>query len=94
MGGSSSVWSFASIRLLTAWRPVLFAITAVPIGRFLSVYSLVPVSNFFAEKIPLRWQHVRTGVITLSSSVDESTAMGRSRLNRLGVRVFVRKGPE
>jgi len=28
------------------------------LGRSLSVYSLVPVANFFAEKIPLRWQHV------------------------------------
>ncbi len=44
--------------LAHAWRPVLLAIAAVLIGRSLSVYSLVPVSNFFAEKIPLRWQHV------------------------------------
>jgi monovalent cation:H+ antiporter, CPA1 family len=44
--------------LAHAWRPVLFAIAAVLIGRSLSVYSLVPVTNFFAEKIPLRWQHV------------------------------------
>ncbi len=44
--------------LAHAWRPVLFAIAAVLIGRSLSVYSLVPVANFFAEKIPLRWQHV------------------------------------
>ncbi len=44
--------------LAHAWRPVLFAIAALLIGRSLSVYSLVPMSNFFAEKIPLRWQHV------------------------------------
>jgi monovalent cation:H+ antiporter, CPA1 family len=44
--------------LARAWRPVLFAVAAVLIGRSLSVYSLVPVCNFFAEKIPVRWQHV------------------------------------
>jgi len=44
--------------LAHAWGPVLFAIAAVLISRSLSVYFLVPVSNFFAEKIPFRWQHV------------------------------------
>ena len=44
--------------LLHAWRPVLFAIAAVLIGRALSVYLLVPVSNLFATRIPFRWQHV------------------------------------
>ena len=44
--------------LAHAWRPVLFAIAAVLIGRSLSVYLLVPVSNMFAENIPIRWQHV------------------------------------
>jgi len=28
------------------------------VGRALSVYLLVPVSNVLTEKIPLRWQHV------------------------------------
>jgi CPA1 family monovalent cation:H+ antiporter len=44
--------------LTRAWHPVFFAIAAVLIGRALSVYLLVPMSNFFGEKIPLRWQHV------------------------------------
>ena len=44
--------------LAHSWRPILFAIAAVMIGRSLSVYFLVPVSNLFAEKIPFRWQHV------------------------------------
>src|SRR5713101_7825815 len=35
--------------LAQAWRPVLFAIAAVLIGRALSVYPLVSVSKFFAE---------------------------------------------
>ena len=44
--------------LLHAWRPLLFAIAAVLIGRALSVYTLVPFSNLFATRIPFRWQHV------------------------------------
>ena len=44
--------------LAQAWRPVLFAIAAVLIGRSLSVYLLVPVNNLFAERISIRWQHV------------------------------------
>ncbi len=44
--------------LAHAWRPVLFAIAAVLIARSISVYSLVPLSSFFAERIPVRWQHV------------------------------------
>jgi len=44
--------------LFHAWRPVLFAIAAVLVGRALSVYLLVPISNLFAKRIPLRWQHV------------------------------------
>jgi monovalent cation:H+ antiporter, CPA1 family len=44
--------------LAHAWRPAFVAIAAVLVGRSLSVYSLVPVSNLFVEKIPLRWQHV------------------------------------
>jgi Na+:H+ antiporter len=44
--------------LAAAWRPALFALGAVLLGRVLSVYLLAPVSNSFAEKIPLRWQHM------------------------------------
>jgi CPA1 family monovalent cation:H+ antiporter len=44
--------------LLQNWTSVLLAIGAVLLGRVLSVYLLVPLSNRFAEKIPLRWQHV------------------------------------
>jgi CPA1 family monovalent cation:H+ antiporter len=36
----------------------LLAIGAVLLGRMLSVYVLVPVSNHFSEKISLLWQHV------------------------------------
>ena len=44
--------------LIRSWRPVLLCVAAVLLGRALSVYLLVPVSNTLAEKIPLRWQHV------------------------------------
>jgi len=44
--------------LLGDWAAVLLAIGAVLLGRALSVYLLVPVSNCFTEKIPVRWQHV------------------------------------
>jgi CPA1 family monovalent cation:H+ antiporter len=44
--------------LLQNWASVLLAIGAVLLGRALSVYLLVPLSNRLAEKIPLRWQHV------------------------------------
>jgi monovalent cation:H+ antiporter, CPA1 family len=43
---------------LQNWTSVLLAIAAVLLGRSLSVYLLVPVSNHFAENVPLRWQHV------------------------------------
>jgi CPA1 family monovalent cation:H+ antiporter len=44
--------------LIHNWASVLLAIGAVFLGRALSVYLLMPLSNRFAEKIPLRWQHV------------------------------------
>jgi len=40
------------------WRPLIFAIASVLIGRAVSVYSLVPISNAFAQTISGRWQHV------------------------------------
>jgi CPA1 family monovalent cation:H+ antiporter len=44
--------------LLHMWRASLLAIAAVLAGRVLTVYGIVPVSNLFSAKIPLRWQHV------------------------------------
>jgi CPA1 family monovalent cation:H+ antiporter len=44
--------------LLRSWRPILLTVGAVLVGRALSVYLLVPVSNALTERIPLRWQHV------------------------------------
>jgi CPA1 family monovalent cation:H+ antiporter len=47
--------------LLHTWRPTLMAIGAVVLGRILSVYGLVPLSNLFSTKMPLRWQHILVG---------------------------------
>jgi monovalent cation:H+ antiporter, CPA1 family len=44
--------------LLQNWTSVVLAIGAVLLGRALSVYLFVPLSNRFGEKISFRWQHV------------------------------------
>jgi monovalent cation:H+ antiporter, CPA1 family len=44
--------------LLSSWSAVLLAVLAVLLGRAVSVYGLVPVSNLFAERISMRPQHV------------------------------------
>ena len=44
--------------LLRDWRATLLAIAAVVLGRALSVYGLVPISNYFGRNISLRWQHI------------------------------------
>jgi CPA1 family monovalent cation:H+ antiporter len=44
--------------LARSWRPVLLCVAAVLVGRALSVYLLIPISNTVTERIPLRWQHV------------------------------------
>jgi len=44
--------------LARAWQGTLLTIAAVLIGRALSVYGLMPISNRFAERVPVRWQHV------------------------------------
>src|ERR1700676_2086123 len=64
---------------LQNWGSVLFAIGAVFLGRALSVYLLVPLSNRFAEKIPIRWQHVLVwgglrGALALALALSLHTA--------------------
>ncbi len=44
--------------LFHMWHATLLTIAAVLVGRVLTVYGMVPVSNLFSAKIPLRWQHV------------------------------------
>jgi CPA1 family monovalent cation:H+ antiporter len=65
--------------LLQNWASVLLAIGAVFLGRAVSVYLLVPLSNRFAEKIPLRWQHVAVwgglrGALALALALSLTTA--------------------
>ena len=65
--------------LLRNWASVLLAIGAVFLGRALSVYLLVPLSNRFAEKIPIRWQHVAVwgglrGALALALALSLTTA--------------------
>jgi monovalent cation:H+ antiporter, CPA1 family len=82
--------------LARSWRPVLFAIVAVLVGRAFSVYLLVPVSNLFAEKIPARWQHVIVwgglrGALALALALSlDSASPDRNRVLDLtfGVVVF------
>ena len=72
--------------LLHAWRPLLFAVAAVLVGRALSVYTLVPISNLFARKIPIRWQHVAVwgglrGALALALALSlDSTLPYRSQI--------------
>ncbi|MGA9884398.1 MAG: Na+/H+ antiporter [Candidatus Acidiferrales bacterium] len=44
--------------LLHRWPAILLAIGVVLAGRAAAVYGLVPLSNLFSGKIPLRWRHV------------------------------------
>ena len=44
--------------LFQMWKATLLTIAAVLAGRVLTVYGIVPVSNLFSAKIPIRWQHV------------------------------------
>lgn len=82
--------------LAHAWRPILFAIAAVLIGRSLSVYLLVPVSNIFAQRIPISWQHVMVwgglrGALALALALSlDNTFPYRDRILDLtfGVVVF------
>ena len=65
--------------LLRSWRAVFLSVVAVLVGRALSVYLLVPVSNALTEKIPVRWQHVivwgglrRALALALALSLDNT----------------------
>jgi CPA1 family monovalent cation:H+ antiporter len=60
-------------------RAVLVAVAAVLLGRALSVYLLVPLSNLRGEKIPLRWQHAAVwgglrGALALALALSLSPA--------------------
>jgi monovalent cation:H+ antiporter, CPA1 family len=44
--------------LVRAWKPILIAVAAIFLGRILSVYTVVPLSNLLSKPISLAWQHV------------------------------------
>ena len=65
--------------LLHNWRATLLAIGAVVLGRILSVYALVPLSNLFSTRIAFRWQHILVGggirgALSLALALSLSTA--------------------
>lgn len=82
--------------LARSWSPIVLSVGAVLVGRAVSVYLLVPVSNIFADKIPLHWQHVIVwgglrGALALALALSlDSTFPGRGQLLDLtfGVVVF------
>jgi len=82
--------------LLQNWTSVVLAIGAVLVGRVLSVYLLVPLSDCFSEKIPLRWQHVAVwgglrGALALALALSlPSTSPYREQILNLtfGVVIF------
>ena len=64
--------------LLSAWSTILLAVVAVLLGRAISVYGLVPLSNLFSERISGRWQHVLVwGGLHGSLSLALALSLGR-----------------
>ena len=64
--------------LLSAWSTILLAVLAVLVGRAISVYGLVPLSNLFSERITVRWQHVLVwGGLHGSLSLALALSLGR-----------------
>jgi Na+:H+ antiporter len=83
-------------KLLQNWTSVVLAIGAVVVGRAVSIYLLVPLSNRIAERIPLRWQHAAIwgglrGALALALALSlQSTFPYRAQILNLtfGVVVF------
>jgi CPA1 family monovalent cation:H+ antiporter len=70
-------------QLLSGWSTVLLAVVAVLLGRVISVYGLVAVSNLFAERVSGRWQHVLVwGGLHGSLSLALALSLGRDFPNR------------
>jgi len=70
--------------LLAAWQPVLWAILAVLVARFIVVYGLSWLVNRFSEPIPLNWQHVLNwsglrGAISLALALSLPASLGTDR---------------
>ena len=70
--------------LIAAWQPILWAVGAVLVARFLVVYGLTWLVNRFSEPIPLRWQHVLMwgglrGALSLALALSLPVALGPDR---------------
>ena len=44
--------------LAVHWWPITIAIAVVLLGRIAAIYTITPLSNLFAKKIPTTWAHV------------------------------------
>lgn len=70
--------------LLASWQPILWAILAVFIARFIVVYGLSWLVNRVSEPIPLRWQHILNwgdlrGAISLALVLSLPISLGAER---------------
>ena len=70
--------------LIAHWQPVLWAILAVLIARFVVVYGLSWISRRAIEPIPLNWQHVLNwgglrGAICLALALSLPASLGSDR---------------
>jgi len=70
--------------LVASWQPILWAILAVFIARFIVVYGLSWLAKHISEPIPLKWQHVLNwgdlrGAISLALVLSLPTSLGAER---------------
>ena len=70
--------------LAADWRPVLAAIGAVLLARVVVVYGFTWITNHWAERIPLGWQHVLAwgglrGAVSLALVLSLPAALGSDR---------------
>jgi len=70
--------------LLAFWQPILWAILAVFIARFIVVYGLSWLINRVSEPIPFRWQHILNwgdlrGAISLALVLSLPVSLGDER---------------
>jgi CPA1 family monovalent cation:H+ antiporter len=70
--------------MLASWLPILWAILAVLVARFIVVYGLSLLVKQAAEPIPIKWQHILNwgglrGAISLALVLSLPLAMGAER---------------
>lgn len=70
--------------LIASWQPILWAILAVFIARFVVVYGLSWLARLVSDPIPLKWQHVLNwgglrGAISLALALSLPLSLGAER---------------